>query len=371
MSHLVKNLPTRSVITIFALSLLVAGCNLPIVPDAGVGSSAKIVSPADGAQLGVGELIDIQSSISDPGGAGQVYLIVNGEPLREDNLTTPMQSGTMYQPWRPTEPGKYTLQVVVITSGGSTLESNIVTVYVDGESQPQAEITITPTVPTVEEITITITPTLTETITPTPTETITPTPTQGAPTATADQDANCRFGPSQVYHVIGHLLQNQTAPIVGRNTDSSWWVIERTDGAGTCWIWDGTVTVSGDTSGVPVIQPPPPPTDTPTPTPSPTPTAPPPLTAPTPISPTGTQNCANVTGGVDLMWTMVSHPNGIDHYEWELEGPGGPQSGSSGSTLASTSGLSCAGSNYQWRVRAVDGIGNIGPWSNYASFNVP
>lgn len=86
--------------------------------------------------------------------------------------------------------------------------------------------------------------------------------------------------------------------------------------------------------------------------------------------PTGTLNCKDVTGGVPLTWSAVSHPNGIDHYEWMLIGSAS-ESGSVIITQASTSGLSCAGANYQWRVRAVDGQGNIGPWSDYAAFNVP
>ena len=96
-----------------------------------------------------------------------------------------------------------------------------------------------------------------------------------------------------------------------------------------------------------------------------------PLSAPNPASPSGTLVCGDVmTGGVTLVWSAVSNPNGIDHYEWALEGAG-TESGSTGNTQASTSGLSCAGANYQWRVRAVDGKGNIGPWSGYLQFNVP
>lgn len=94
------------------------------------------------------------------------------------------------------------------------------------------------------------------------------------------------------------------------------------------------------------------------------------LSAPSPLSPSGTLNCADVTGGTKLKWSAVSHPNGIDNFEWELSGPTS-DSGSTSSTKASTSGLSCVGSNYQWRVRAVDGKGNISPWSDYSAFTVP
>ncbi|MDK1029336.1 MAG: hypothetical protein QGD96_08410, partial [Anaerolineae bacterium] len=274
------------------------------------------------------------------GGAARVYLSVNAEPLREDKLTKPMRSGAMFQPWRPEQAGTYTLQVFVTTSAGSTFESNIITVHVGGEQTAQI-------IPAEDE-----------------TATATIIAQQSGPTATADQNANCRLGPSVDYGVSTSLLKDETAPITGSNPDRSWWVIGIL-GVADCWIWDGTVTVAGDTSGVPVISPPP--------LPKATDTQPAPLTAPNPASPSGTLNCGGVggvTGGVTLNWSAVSNPNGIDHYEWALEGAG-TESGSTGNTQASTSGLSCAGANYQWRVRAVDGKGNIGPWSGYLLFDVP
>jgi len=185
--------------------------------------------------------------------------------------------------------------------------------------------------------------------------------TQSTPSATANQDANCRFGPGQNYSVTGSLLAGQTAPIVGRNADNSWWVIQ-IPGGGQCWIWGGTVTVGGDTGSVPEFAPPATQTATETEI--------PPLTAPSPISPSGTLNCADASGGVTLAWAPVVYPNGIDHYEWSLEGPIS-DSGNTGTTQASTKSLSCGGAIFQWRVRAVDGQGNTGPWSNYLEFNLP
>ncbi|MBC8334691.1 MAG: right-handed parallel beta-helix repeat-containing protein [Anaerolineales bacterium] len=180
------------------------------------------------------------------------------------------------------------------------------------------------------------------------------------PSVTSTQDSNCRLGPGPDYEVRSSLLTGQTAPITGRNTDSSWWMIKL--GGSECWIWGQIVTVTGDSSQVSVKTPPPLPIVTVT--------EPVPLTAPSPTSPSGTLNCADVTGGVTLSWSVVSHANGIDHYEWELNGSPS-DSGNTGNAQASTSGLSCAGAIYQWRARAVDGKGNIGPWSSFMQFNVP
>jgi hypothetical protein len=60
--------------------------------------------------------------------------------------------------------------------------------------------------------------------------------------------------------VITYLLEGQSASIDGRNAEWTWWWIERVDGNGHCWVWDGRVTVQGDTSDVPVIAAPPTPT---------------------------------------------------------------------------------------------------------------
>ncbi|NQU30320.1 MAG: hypothetical protein HQ525_06595 [Anaerolineae bacterium] len=327
------------IVVALVFTLLLASCTLPENASIDGTQSIQLVQPQDGAQFNVGEEVSVISTFSDPGGAQGVILEVNGVGTRDDKLYAPMFQGNMDQPWRPIQNGPATLCVYLSTSDGKFIRSNCVTVTIGAVKRPTstAWVTITP------QMELTTTPTLTF--------------TPGAPTATANQDANCRLGPSVDYGVKGNLLTNQSAPITGRNVDSSWWVIQ-IPGSGDCWIWDGTVTIAGDISQVAVITPPP------------APIAITPLTAPSQISPSGTLNCADASGGVTLKWSAVSHPNGIDHYEWVLEGPIS-DSGSTGSTQASTLTLSCAGANYQWRARAVDGKGNIGPWSSFMQFNVP
>jgi RNA polymerase sigma-70 factor, ECF subfamily len=102
-----------------------------------------------------------------------------------------------------------------------------------------------------EPLAVTASPTLDNTATQTTTATL------GPPVATGNENCNCRFGPSSDYDVVGYLLEDQSAPIDGRNAEWTWWWIERQDGYGHCWVWDGLVTVSGDTSAVPIIIPPP------------------------------------------------------------------------------------------------------------------
>lgn len=332
-------------LVIFAL---LTGCNLPL-PSANSGGtpSVQIIQPQEGAQFDVGDTVSVVSTFSDSGGAKGMILEDNGVGIRDDKFFSPMYQGRMDQPWQPAQIGPAVLCVYLSTSNGQLLRSNCVTVTIGSANGP----TSTPWE--------TFTPTPVLTVTPILTTTPTLTPTAIVPIVTATQDANCRMGPSTGYGVTNSLLAGQTAPITGRNADSSWWVINI--GGSECWIWGELVIVGGDTSQMPVITPPPLPTATFT--------QPAPLTAPTPISPNGTLDCASVTGGVTLVWSAVSNSNGINHYEWQLQG-GVNTSGSSFTTQAIITQIYC-GANYRWRVRAVDNLGNIGPWSDYMQFSIP
>ncbi|MCJ7434827.1 MAG: hypothetical protein MUO77_15195 [Anaerolineales bacterium] len=332
------------------ICLVLAACNLPQTSNGNATSSATIVSPAEGSSIAAQTIIDVRSKVVDPQGVTSASLVVNGSSVRDDFFDDPLTRGDIYQPWTPQECGIATIQVRLGTRDGRLVESSVINVTVAcGELPISTQITVAPLLTETSEAPLTSTPNI--------------------PIATAKQDANCRLGPGTAYGVRSNLLTGQTAPITGRTTDSTWWVIQDT-GSGECWIWGEVVTVTGDTSQVPVKTPPPLPTGTFT-QPAPVTITPPaPLSAPSPVSPSGTLNCIDASGGVTLYWSAVSHPNGINHYEWVLEGPIS-DSGSTGSTQASTKTLSCAGANFQWRVRAVDGQGNIGPWSAYMSFNVP
>ncbi|MDX1600678.1 MAG: sigma-70 family RNA polymerase sigma factor [Anaerolineales bacterium] len=108
------------------------------------------------------------------------------------------------------------------------------------------------------------TPTRTPTPSPSPTltltPTITPTPTLGPAMATALENSNCRAGPSDQFGVVGYLLQGDSAPIDGRSEDDTYWWIERADGSGHCYVWQGLVETSGDVESVPYVDDPPTPT---------------------------------------------------------------------------------------------------------------
>ena len=90
------------------------------------------------------------------------------------------------------------------------------------------------------------------------------------------------------------------------------------------------------------------------------------ISAPAPISPTGSISCRS---SVRLEWSAVSHPNGIGYYEWHISSSGGVDEGSASGTWFDVVGLVC-GETYTWKVRAVDGTGAIGAYSSSVSFTI-
>lgn len=79
-----------------------------------------------------------------------------------------------------------------------------------------------------------------------------PTLTPAAPTVSVSVATNCRSGPARSHDWLGGLYPGQSARVVGKYPDLNYWIIENPSGGGTCWLWGGYATVTGDTSGLPV-----------------------------------------------------------------------------------------------------------------------
>lgn len=301
-------------------------------------AAASIVEPANGAQFAQGEQINIATDLQHPQGAQSASLFANGEVVRVDELNTSIYSGQMIQGWLPENPGTYELQVLFTSARGAELLSDKITVVVGAEFSENAVV---------------------ELILITPTPEATPTPTAGpiAPMATGNVDSNCRRGPSTAYQNIGTLFEAHSAPIVGRLADNSWWVIDLEATSENCWVWDELVTVSGDTSGVPVITPP---------------ALPVVLESPDQVAPVSDVSCASL---IDVTFEWEGVAGDVDGYTYQIQSsndPNGPFSdyagGETGSTLA-TEELICGSTTYyRWRVRAEGSGGQDGPWSDWIVF---
>jgi len=257
-----------SIIILISLILL-TGCHLP---SSGLGTGGnrggtigvQINAPADGSHWHVGDEIEISSRVAAPNVVKSLTLFVNEKEIREDLFAHPtFFSGTIYQKWTPKEIGIYSLQTR-LTDSQDKADSNIITIYVDEMDfttlslveqdalTPSATITIIPTLAT-------LTPTTTITLTPT----ITKTPESTKPEGTAEVNLNCRRGPGTVYETVWYLSQGQTVPLVGRSQDSTWLVVERSDGLGQCWVSAGYLTINVAVGSLTTIAAPPlPPTTT-------------------------------------------------------------------------------------------------------------
>jgi hypothetical protein len=108
------------------------------------------------------------------------------------------------------------------------------------------------------EPTPTHTLTLTPTITLSPTQTLTS--TLSVPMVSVSRNTNCRTGPGEPYDIIGALMENEEAEVLGISSDGGTWILKNPDGSGECWLWGYYATVSGPTEGLTVRTPPPTPT---------------------------------------------------------------------------------------------------------------
>ena len=347
------------------------------------GPQAWVDTPRGGATFPLGTSIPVLSHAYAREGLAEIVLYVNGEAYQR---TAPAESGVNFsdfsQEWLPSQPGTYSLQVRAYDLNGDTGNPATVTLNVVGEVVAEAAIPVDPATATYTPE-VTDTPSVTPIISDTPTLTSTPTQTPPEvfcpPQVTAFQNSNCRSGPGSAYEITGSLSQADSSSVVGRNNDSSWWVIERPGGSGNCWIWAELVQLSSTECEIPIVAAPPlPPTDTPTPTSTPTATATTVDNQPPPIpSPQQPANGANLScrSSVTLSWGAVSDPSGIAGYYVKLErevSAGNWQSAGGWGPLSQPQvdvPIDC-GIRYRWMVRAEDGAGNISNWSSPSIFGM-
>ena len=79
----------------------------------------------------------------------------------------------------------------------------------------------------------------------------------GPPMLSVSQATMCRKGPGSDYQAIGDLQVGETTEIIGQYAAGNWWVIENYGISGTCWIYGGSATTSGDVAALPYYDEPP------------------------------------------------------------------------------------------------------------------
>lgn len=95
------------------------------------------------------------------------------------------------------------------------------------------------------------------TATPTdPVPTLTPQPERVYATA-RELPVNCRFGPGTIYAVISRVEAGQSVRAYGRDHTGGWLQIhDPLNPGGVCWLSTVPVEVEGDSTGLPVLDPP-------------------------------------------------------------------------------------------------------------------
>ncbi len=132
----------------------------------------------------------------------------------------------------------------------------LLTLAVSSCNLPQATPTETPVIFTPTSALPTDTPLPTNTPPPTDTPLPTLTSTPSVPTITTkDQPVNCRLGPGTAWLAISALNLGASSQIVGKNSDTSWWLIQDPLGSGrNCWVASSVTVASGNLSGLQVVQ---------------------------------------------------------------------------------------------------------------------
>lgn len=340
----------------------------------GGGAMVWIDVPVDGLSFPTTQQIKIEGHASSSAGIQNVEVWVNG--VLFTTITDLEAAGDLYQYhtlWAPTTEGTYTIQTVAYDTAGTASPPDIVRITFGGELPipPSA----TPVVPTsvLPETPVPLTPDL-RTDTPTPIFTPTSVMEEGSIEFWADPSVikaggctNIRWNVSGAQKVIFGGVEQ---PFEGSYRDCLCSDERYTlrviflDGSEESRTVDVAVQGSCATDTFTPTSPPTTPPDT----------TPPP--APVPMVPENglTLSCR---AQQNLVWLPVDDPSGIAEYQVEVQRhsgdnnwsavDGSPFEGIHGKQLAIS--VECAW-YYRWRVRAIDGAGNTGSWSEYRNFAV-
>lgn len=293
---------TGRVLLAVVVLLVASACSLNQSPDGqqvgGGPPVVRLVSPAANATYLEGVPVNIQASITNAGDdIDRVEVTVDNAVVT--TLPDPNANGlaafSITHSWPAAGVGNHLIGVTAFRSSGAASEPATVTINIISPA-PEVEATTPPT-----EAQPTQAPADSGDEGDEPTdESDAPTDEgdapadegddepdeNGPPMATFTQGANVRRGPSTNFNPpIGSFAANQTAEIVGRNPAGDWYKVRYYNADG--WVFASLLTVSGDTSNIPVDAGPP----------TPQPTAIPPTPIPAPAATAVPASSANLVAG--------------------------------------------------------------------------
>ncbi|MBN1312936.1 MAG: hypothetical protein JXB30_16090 [Anaerolineae bacterium] len=356
--------------------LLLAACS-PSATTAGE-PRTWIDVPVNGLEVPEGQPVLIEGHAAHTAGVARVEFWFNGE-LGTTQEEPPAEGGLVYfaHTWTPPGPGDHTIQVVAIGADGSGSEPDSVRIHVGGQVAevtpeitptlvitPTGVITSTPTIPPPAEEPVVITPTYTPTIPPPPSPVIhfwvdAEVVDAGSCTTVHWNIENTETVASVVYDgaLVGASASVSACPCT---EETHTLTVNLFDGSRE----DRAITIHTNGTCAPA--------DPPEPPESPADTEPP--AAPVQLKPTNGQEFS-CEPKVMLRWEAASDPSGIAEYRIQVERHSGDNnwqavSGSPFQGLTMTQkelSIEC-GWYYRWRVLAVDGAGNVGPFSGWFLF---
>ncbi|HNR01499.1 MAG TPA: Ig-like domain-containing protein [Anaerolineaceae bacterium] len=350
------------------LILLSSACGQKAV----TGTSVWIDVPVNNLVLAELQPVLIEGHAASPGGISRVDVFIDGsllttiqDPAGQDELAG------FSAAWTPDQPGTYVIQTVAYGKDGSASEPDNTAITIGGVVDAVTQdVTVTPSFTPVISITpdISITPTVTDTPTATPTKASTPTKTSTpVPEPLIEFWADpaeiaaggCTYLRWNAVNVSTVVFGGVEQPFSGSDQECT---CEDRTYTLKVTLLNGTnversASVNVNSSCVTEV---------------------PPDTTPPPVpSPQVPANGLSISckASQSLAWLPVSDASKIREYQVEIQrssdnsswsaAPGSPKTGLTDKTTSIP--VEC-GWYYRWRVRAVDGVGNVSDWSGWSTF---
>lgn len=312
-------------------------------------AKAWIDVPLDGLVFNDLQMVNIQGHASSLGTISRVEILVNDELLATIN-SPPMigNLGGFQAFWYPSEYGSYTIKSIAYAADGEPSLPYSVMVHFSSPDEKAAD---TPTPTTITPI---ITPSVTSTDQPQPEVRFWAEPDQ-------IQAGSCSTLHWEATNVSSLVFGGSTQPLMGSFEaclcgDARYTLtINHLDGSQEIRTVLVSVTGSCTTPTAPDTTPPP---------------------IPMPFVPANNLSLS-CRATQDLVWVPVEDPSGIAEYQVQVQRHSGTHQWGdiTGSIFTNLLGkeitipVEC-GWYYRWRVRAVDGAGNISDWSDWFLFAI-
>jgi hypothetical protein len=264
-----RQIDIRAVIGLAMLVTASLACNAQLAssPTAvAQGPLVVFIAPENNSIIAEGAEITLAVNAVDTGaGVSKIDFLVDDNPIGTQTIPagTGQTSFTARQVWKATGIQGHFVVAVASRSDGTAIGNAQITVQVVAATAPTATLAATLPVSVTLAASDTLAPSATLAVAAIPAPSATP--PGPAPSATPNQpilkvtnpNLNIRAGPGVNYPLIGSMKSGDTAIIVGRNADRSWWVVVHDQIRGWAISLPAYSQVIGDTSNVPLVASPP------------------------------------------------------------------------------------------------------------------